>query len=89
MRLGDLLTERDPSLGGLAAFESTVVKAPADTSSLVHVRLYSTEDQTDTLDSGGLPWQRNGALLPSVGDRCIVQPTVNGGLWVTAWWTGA
>lgn len=89
MKLGDLFNEDDPSGGGHFAFESIVVKAPADTSALVHVRLYSTDDQTDELDSGGLRWQRNGDLLPSVGDACVVQPTVNGGLWVTAWWTEA
>lgn len=84
MRLGDLLNDRDPSLGGLAPFESTVTRAPSDTSDFVRVRLYSTEDQTDALDSGPIPWQRNGDVLPAVGTRCLVVPTINGGLWVAA-----
>jgi hypothetical protein len=89
VRLGDLYQPQDPSQGGLAAFETTVVKAPSDTSDLVHVRLYSTDSDNESLDSGGLRWARDGSNLPNVGDACVVQPTVNGGMWVTCWWTEA
>jgi hypothetical protein len=78
----DLFNDSSDDRFGHTPVEGVIVSAPSGVTDLVRVVITGVDDDQGDL----LRWMPRGAVLPSVGDTCLVVFTQSGTAWVSAWW---